>query len=58
MRALETLAIYLTPFLILGAAVKFMMKRYGVDLSDVQEQAGSKRRRRRIVLLGSWRAED
>jgi hypothetical protein len=58
MRALETLAIYLTPFLILGAAVKFMMKRYGVDLSDAQEQAGSKRRRRRIFLLGSWRAED
>jgi hypothetical protein len=57
MRALETLAIYLTPFLILGAAVKFMMKRYGVDLSDVQEQGGTKRKARRVFLLGSWRTE-
>jgi hypothetical protein len=57
MRALEVLAIYLTPFLILGAAVKFWMRRYAVDLGDVQKQAGTKRRARKVFLLGSWRTE-
>ena len=36
MWALVVFAIYITPFLILGAAVKFLMKRYAVDLPDVQ----------------------
>ncbi len=58
MWALEALAIYLTPFLIIGIAVKMLMKRYGVELSDAQEQAGTKRRPRRIFLLGGWRTED
>jgi len=31
MWALEALAIYLTPFLIIGIAVKMLMKRYGVE---------------------------
>ena len=58
MWALEALAICLTPFLIIGIAVKMLMKRYGVELSDAQEQAGTKRRPRRIFLLGGWRTED
>jgi len=37
-RALETFAIYVTPFLILGAGAKLLMKRYGVDLDDVQNR--------------------
>ena len=57
MRALETFAIYVTPFLILAAVVKLMMKRYAVDLTDVQSQAEPKRRPRRVFLLGSWRTE-
>ena len=56
MKAFETFAIYITPFLIIGAAVSFLMKRYAVDLSDVEKQAGAKPRRR--FLLGAWRTED
>ncbi|KRR10447.1 hypothetical protein CQ12_10295 [Bradyrhizobium jicamae] len=58
MWALETLAIYLTPFLIIGIAVKLLMKRSAVDLADVQKQAGTKRRPRKVFLLGGWRTED
>ena len=57
MRALETFAIYVTPFLVLGAGARLLMKRYGVDLSDVQSQAGQNRRARRVFLLGGWRTE-
>ena len=57
MWALETLAIYLTPFLIIGIAVRLLMKRYDVELADVQEQAGTKRRPRKVFLLGAWRTE-
>ena len=31
MKALEVFAIYVTPFLIVGAAIRFLMKRYAVD---------------------------
>ena len=58
MWALETVAIYLTPFLIIGIAVRLLMKRYGVDLADVQKQAGPKRKPRRVFLLGGWRNEE
>ena len=58
MKAFETFAIYVTPFLILGAAVKVLLRRYAVDLTDVQDQAGPKRRLRRVFLLGGWRTED
>ncbi len=58
MRALETFAIYVTPFLILGAAAKVLLNRRAIDLADVQGQAGPKRRPRRLFLLGSWRSED
>ena len=58
MRALETLVIYLAQFLIIATAVKLLMKRRGVDLSDVQAQAGPNRRTRKMFLLGGWRREE
>jgi len=58
MRALETFLIYVTPFLIIGAATRLLMKRRSIDLSDVQQQAGSNRKARKIFLLGSWRDEE
>ena len=56
MRALEVFAIYVMPFLILAVTVRFLMKRYAVDLPDVEKQAGPKPKRR--FLLGAWRTED
>ena len=55
MKALEVFAIYVTPFLIIGAAIKLLMKRYAVDLPEVLN-AGSKPRRR--FLLGAWRTDE
>ena len=57
MKALETLAIYLTPFLVLGMGAKLWLKRRAVDLTDVQSQSGPNRRPRKVFLLGSWRTE-
>jgi hypothetical protein len=51
MNALQIFAIYVTPFLIIAAAITLLMKRYAVDLTDVQKQ-GTKPRRR--FLLGVW----
>jgi len=56
MRALEVLAIYVAPFLILGVGIKFWMKRHAVDLRDVQSQAGGAPKRR--FLFGAWRTEE
>jgi len=56
MKAFEVLAIYVTPFLIIGAAIRLLMKRYAIDLPDVQKHAGSRPRRR--FLLGAWRTDD
>ena len=58
MRALETLAIYVMPFLILGALTRFFMKRHGVDLTEVQKQAGAQQTPRKRFLLGVWRSGD
>lgn len=58
MSALTTLAIYLGPFIVLGIATKLLMKRRAVDLGDVQSEAGSNRRPRKVFLLGAWRTED
>ena len=33
MKAFEVFVVYVTPFLIIGAAIKLLMKRYAVDLS-------------------------
>jgi hypothetical protein len=57
MHALETLLIYLVPFLVIGLAARLLMKRSSVDLTDVQSQAGANRRPRRVFLLGGWRKE-
>ena len=57
MHALENFAIYVVPFLLLGFAIRLLMKRYTVDLTDVQSQAGSRRRARKVFLLGAWRRE-
>jgi hypothetical protein len=57
MQALETFAIYVTPFLVLGLVAKLLLERYAVDLTDVQAQAGPERRPRKAFLLGSWRSE-
>jgi hypothetical protein len=58
MRALEVFVIYVAPSLIIGIAAKLLMKRRGVDLSDVQAQAGPNRRARKVFLLGTWRNEE
>ena len=58
MGALETFIIYVTPFLIIGIAAKLLMRRRGVDLSDVQAQAGPNRKPRKVFLLGAWRKEE
>jgi hypothetical protein len=42
MKALEVFAIYVTPFLIIAAAIKLLMKRYAVDLTDVQKQGSNR----------------
>jgi hypothetical protein len=55
--ALLTLAVYLTPFLLIGVAAKIWMKRKGVELSDVQAEGSSHRKRRSRFLLGIWRDE-
>ena len=57
MWALVVLAIYLTPFFLLGWAIDVAMKRYAVDLGDVQAQAGANRAPRKVFLLGAWRTE-
>ncbi|HEY0852244.1 MAG TPA: hypothetical protein VGD96_20190 [Bradyrhizobium sp.] len=57
MRAFEVFAIYVVPFLLLGFLIRLVMKRYAVDLTDVQSQAGSRRRARKVFLLGAWRTE-
>ena len=40
MKAFEVFAIYVAPFLIIGAAIKLFMKRYAVDVPDVQKKCG------------------
>lgn len=37
MKALETFAIYVTPFLVLGLAARLLLQRYVVDLADLQK---------------------
>jgi hypothetical protein len=57
MWTLVVFAIYVTPFLLLGWAIGFAMKRYAVDLGEVQSQAGPNRGPRKRFLLGAWRTE-
>ena len=55
MKPLVVFAIYATPFLIVAAAIKFLIKRYAVDLTDVQKQGS---RPKRGFLLGAWRKNE
>ncbi len=57
MKALEVFAIYVTPFLVVGALAKLLLRRHAVDLNDVHDQAEPRRRPRKVFLLGSWRVE-
>jgi hypothetical protein len=56
MHALLTLGIYITPFILIGVAVKYWMMRSGIGLSDVQAEGNPERKRSRF-LLGIWRQE-
>jgi hypothetical protein len=58
MNALTTAIIYFGTFLVLGVAVRFLVRRRmaDVDLKDLQDQAGPNRQRR-VFLLGGWRSE-
>ena len=56
-RAVLTLAVYITPFLLIGVAAKIWMKRTGVELSDVQAEGDPHRPQRSRFLLGIWRRE-
>jgi hypothetical protein len=55
--ALLTLAIYITPFLLIGIAAKLWIRRKAVALSDVQAEGDPKREGRSRFLLGIWRHE-
>jgi len=62
MRALATAILYFGTFVALGVVAKSLlgrwMRRSGVDLTDVQAQAGPNRRKRQVFLLGAWRWEE
>jgi hypothetical protein len=62
MWALTVAVIYFGSFISIGiiarAALRRLMTRVGVDLEDVQGQAGPNRGSRKVFLLGSWRTED
>ena len=55
MRALLTVAVYITPFLLIGVAAKIWIKRKGVELSDVQAEGDPNRKRRARFLLAACR---
>jgi hypothetical protein len=61
MRALVTAVIYFGSFLAIGLIAKLMigrwMNRRNLDLSEIQAQAGPRRGKRRVFLLGFWRDE-
>jgi hypothetical protein len=61
MRALLTAVIYFGSFLAIGLIAKLVvgqwMRRKNLDLSEVQAQAGPRRGKRRVFLLGFWRDE-
>jgi hypothetical protein len=61
MWALTVAVIYFGTFIALGYIAKLalgrLMERTGADLAEVQAQAGSNRRPRRLFLLGAWRTD-
>ena len=56
-----TAVIYFGSFLALGLIAKLvvsrLMRRRDLDLSEIQAQAGPRRGKRRVFLLGFWRNE-
>jgi hypothetical protein len=60
--ALVVAIIYFGSFIATGIAARtalgWLMRRIGVELEDVQAQAGPNRRGRKVFLLGAWRTED
>jgi hypothetical protein len=62
MSPLVVALIYFGSFLAVGLAAKIAigmwMKKSGVDLPDLQAQAGPNRRKHKAFLLGAWRNED
>ena len=61
MRALVTAVIYFGSFLAIGLIAKLMIGRWmnhrNLDLPEIQAQAGPRRGKRRVFLLGFWRDE-
>jgi hypothetical protein len=61
MRALVTAFIYFGSFLAIALIAKLTigrwMNRRNLDLSEIQAQAGPRRGKRRVFLLGFWRDE-
>jgi hypothetical protein len=55
---LINLALTVVPFVVIGIAIRLWMKRKGVDLDEVQSQAGTNRRPRKLYLFGFWREEE
>jgi hypothetical protein len=61
MRALITAVVYFGSFLAIGVIAKVAasrwMHRRDLNLPEIHRQAGPRRGRRRVFLLGSWRDE-
>jgi hypothetical protein len=61
MRALLTAIVYFGSFLAIGLITKRVIGRWmgrrNLDLSEIQGQAGPRRGKRRVFLLGFWREE-
>jgi hypothetical protein len=61
MRALVTAVIYFGSPLAIGLIAKLLVGRWMVrndlDLPEIQAQAGPRRGKRRVFLLGFWRDE-
>ncbi len=62
MRALLTAVIYFGSFLAIGLIAKMAARRWidgsGTNLTDLQAQVGTKRRKHKAFLLGAWRNEE
>jgi hypothetical protein len=58
MLALINAALTVVPLVLICIAVRLLMRRRNVDLSDVQQQAGANRRPRKVFFLGFWRSEE
>ena len=61
MWAIFVATIYFGTFITIGILARIIldkvMQKSGVELADVQTQAGPNRRERSVFLLGAWRTE-